>query len=108
MQAEDEIPVVPPGGWQLEDFPVITMTPVAYTTHAGLWADPSMAVSPQGWMTVDVGGIRLGFPSRDEWEKFVNMGTRMFNSHQLQQQQEAFEKMKAAEESMAPPPPPET
>lgn len=109
MQAEHDIPTVPENGWQIEDFPAITLTPVAYTTNPGLRPDPAMAISPQGWMTVDIGGTRIGFPSREEWEKFIDMGNRMYNSHQIQQQREAFEKMEraAAAEPTSPPEVPE-
>ncbi len=95
---EDDIPVVPPNGWQIEDFPRITVIPIPYATNPRLRADPAMSISPEGWLYVDAGMMRFAFPSRDEFDKFVDMAERMYNSHEIAQQAEALSKL----------PPPET
>lgn len=93
----DDIPVVPPNGWQIEDFPQITVMPIPYATNPRLRADPAMSISPEGWLYTDLGMVRIAFPNRDEFDKYVEMAERMFNSHEIAQQAQDLAKMTAAE-----------
>lgn len=95
----DDIPVVPPEGWQIEDFPQLTVMPIPYATNPRLRADPAMSISPEGWLYIDAGMVRVAFPNRDEFDKFVDMAERMYNSHEIAQQSRDLAKMTVAEDS---------
>lgn len=76
--------LIPEGGWATEDFPKLSVDHIPYTANADARPDPVMSILESGWLYVDVGNIRLAIPDREEWEKFVSMGSRMFNTYEYQ------------------------
>lgn len=76
----------PPNGWLPEDFPQITVAPIPYTSNSNIRTDPTISILPNEWMYVEVGNVRIAFPDEEEWEKFVNMGNRMWITHKQEQE----------------------
>lgn len=75
----------PPNGYQFEDFPQVTVVPITYTSTPMVRADPHLYIcpTPNGeWMYVEVGNVRLAFPDREEWSKFMVLGERLWNTHE--------------------------
>lgn len=97
-QPEALDPYAPEGGWQPTDFPQMSVALIPYTANAGVRADPSITIIPEGWMFVEAGNVRIALPDRVEWAKFVNMGERLWNTHERQQ----AEAKEAAEQDVEP------
>jgi hypothetical protein len=82
VEPEPLDPYAPEGGWQPADFPQLSVVLIPYTANSGVRADPSITIIPDGWMFIETGNVRLAVPDRIEWAKFVNMGERMWNTHE--------------------------
>lgn len=73
----------PPDGWELADFPAITTDLIPYTSNVQIRADPRIAITPEGWMYIEVGNVRIAISDREEWHKLVTMGEASWNSYQI-------------------------
>jgi hypothetical protein len=78
---EDELAdSIPTDGFLPEAYPQLTVAPIPYTSQATDHPDPFMTITTSGWMFIEVGNTRLAIPDRQEWDKLVNMGNRMWNT----------------------------
>lgn len=82
-------PLPPENGWLPKDFPHLTIDHIPYSTNAMPRADPFMTITPEGWLFIEAGNIRMALPDLEEWQKFVYMVTCLWNSYALAQQQAA-------------------
>lgn len=76
--------LVPPEGFTVRDFPQFTVALIPYTSNPELRPDPFMTVTPEGWMFIEVGAVRIAIPDREEWDKFIDMGNRLWNTHDVE------------------------
>jgi hypothetical protein len=88
-EASPQFPFPPPNGWQPQDFPQVTFAFIPYTSQAMPRADPFMTVTPDGWLYVEAGNVRMAIPDLEEWEKFAYMVTCLWNAYRLNQMQAA-------------------
>jgi hypothetical protein len=100
---------VPEDGWLPEAYPQLTVAPIPYTSQAADRADPFITITAAGWMFIEVGNIRIALPDREEWDKLVGMGERMWNSWQANRQPQPdptslFDTPTPADEEPSPPP----
>ena len=72
----------PEGGFVPEDFPQLTVAPIPYTSNPMVRPDPHISILPDGWLYIEVGNVRIALPDREEWDKLVSMGERLWNTHQ--------------------------
>lgn len=75
-------PYAPAGGWHPDDFPSLSVAIIPYTTNALVRADPSFTINTDGWMFLELGNVRLAIPDREEWAKLINIGERLWNTHE--------------------------
>lgn len=75
----------PPDGWGPGDFPALSVAMIAYTANTALRPDPTISITTEGWMFIDVGNVRLGLPNRLEWAKLVHMANCTWNEHEVDQ-----------------------
>lgn len=75
-------PYMPEGGWHPDDFPSVSVALIPYTSNAMVRADPVFRILQDGWMYIETANVRVAIPDREEWAKFVNMGERLWNTHQ--------------------------
>lgn len=83
LDPADFTDVVPEGGWLPHHYPQITTAPIPYTTNAEARPDPYMTITATGWLFIEVGNTRIAIPDREEWDKLINMGERMWNSYEV-------------------------
>lgn len=79
--------LVPPGGFSPFDFPQMTLVPIPYTSNPNLRPDPYMRIQDDGWMFIEAGPIRVAFPDKEEWLKFIDMGNRLWNTWDVEHQE---------------------
>ena len=73
-------PRAPEGGWQLEDFPQITVVSIPYATNTSPRPDPAISFTTEGQLVMDLGGVRLAFPDRVQWTKLTHMVECLWNT----------------------------
>jgi hypothetical protein len=81
-----DIPLVPPGGFQAEDFPTLVAGPVNYTTSTHARPDPLVTIGVDDQMTMALGNIGVVFPDREQWRKLAWMVEALWNSHEQAKQ----------------------
>lgn len=97
-----EIPLVPQGGFPIEAFPQLIVVNNTYTSNAAARPDPLLTINSEDQLLVDVGNVRVGIPTRQEWRKLVWMVEALWNSHDLNnQQQQAIQEQQYKESNHA-------
>lgn len=80
------MPLMPPQGFSLEAFPRVSVQFINYVAQPLLRPDPAITINQSGEMWLDVGNVRFTVHSREEWAKLVDMGERVWNSHEQSQE----------------------
>ena len=62
------------------DFPCVVVESKPYVSAVVMRPDPMISVSETEVLTVEVGTVRLVFPTRTDWDKFVLMGNRLHSA----------------------------
>lgn len=79
---DTDAPLAPEKGWHPEEFPKLSFGVVTYTCDPFVRPDPSITITPEGWIFIRGGNVQLTIHSTEDWLKLVAMVGRMINSHQ--------------------------
>lgn len=75
-------PTAPEGGFSPDAFPSLTVDLIPYTANPLIRPDPSITITDDQWMCIELGNVRVAIPDREEWNKLVRMGEAMWNTHE--------------------------
>lgn len=81
-------PLIPENGFAPEDFPQVTVLQIPYATNTLIRPDPLATVNQDSSLFIDLGNVRIAFPDRVQWGKLVYLVEALWNSHELQQNEE--------------------
>lgn len=73
--------LMPTGGFSIESFPQIVVALRPYVTDSRLRPDPSIRISDEDVLLMDVGNVQIALPNEEEWLKLVDMVGRVWKSH---------------------------